>query len=66
MDSVSGDSVKIDNQEEVMTSTKDQPWDVEKPALTSKTSRQHGGNRVLSSRARSELIARANQVRKVT
>lgn len=56
------DSIKIDNQDEVMMSTKDQPRDVEKPALTSKISRRHGGNRVLSSRC--ELIAGANQVRK--
>ncbi|CAL1685582.1 unnamed protein product [Lasius platythorax] len=61
MHSESEDSVKIDNQDEVMT--EDQLRDVEKPALTSKISHRHGGNRVLSSRC--ELIAGANQVRKV-
>lgn len=64
MHSVSEDSIKIDNQDEVMT--KDQPRDEKKPALTSKTSCRHGRNRVLPTWARSELIATENQVRKVT
>lgn len=64
MHSVSEDSIKIDNQDEIMT--KDQPRDEEKPPLTSKTSCRHDGNRVLSTWTRSELIAGENQVRKVT
>jgi len=45
---------------------KDRPQDMEKAIFTSRTSCQHGGNRVLSSRARNVLIARSNQVKKVT
>lgn len=62
MHSLFKDSVKIENQDRVMMSTKDRLRVMKKATLTSRTSRQHGGNRVLSSRARSELIARANQV----
>ncbi|XP_024886747.1 tetraspanin-9-like [Temnothorax curvispinosus] len=61
MHSVSEISVKIENQDGVMMSTKDQSRDMEKATLTSKTPRQHGGNRILSSQARSELIARNHQ-----
>ncbi|XP_011687053.1 PREDICTED: uncharacterized protein LOC105449497 [Wasmannia auropunctata] len=59
MHSVSEDSVKIENQNAAMM--KDRPRNMEKATLTSRTSRQHGGNRVPSSRARSELIAGVNQ-----
>lgn len=64
MPSMSEESIKIENQDEVMVTNRSR--DTEKATLTNRTSRQHGGNRVLSSRARSKLIAIANQVKKVT
>ncbi|RLU23793.1 hypothetical protein DMN91_004001 [Ooceraea biroi] len=55
------DSPRADRQDENIESTRDQARDEEKAALTGTAAPRRDGNRVPSSRARSGLIAGANQ-----